>query len=62
MLSIFSCIPWPSVCLRPSANFFIGCLFLNIELHEFFVYIGDESLVSNLYRVHPIGDHHYKEQ
>ena len=62
MLSIFSYVSWPSVSLRPSANFLIGCLFLDSEWHEFFVYIGDESLSVPCTELHLVGNHHYKEQ
>ena len=62
MLSIFSCVSWPSVCLRLLANFLIGCLFLDSEFHEFFVYIGNESLSVPCTEVYLVGDHHCKEQ
>ena len=54
MLSIFSCVCRPFVCL-PWRNVYLGlplfsdwvaCFFFYIELHELFVYFGDESLVS----------------
>ena len=52
MLSSFSCASWPSVCLLwrnvylgLPAIFGLGCLFFNIELHELFIYFGDQSFV-----------------
>ena len=48
--------------LRLLANFLMDCLFLDSELHEFFVYIGDESLSVPCTEMHLVGDHHYKEQ
>ena len=59
MLSIFSYVSWTSVSLRLLANFLMDCLFLDSELHEFFVYIGDESLSLPCTEVHLIGNHHY---
>ena len=53
MLSIFSCVCWPSVyLLRRNVYvgllpiFWLGCLFFDIELHELFEYFGDWFLVS----------------
>ena len=55
MLSIFSCVFWPSVCplwrnvcLDLLPIFWLGCLFFDVELHELFVYFGSLSLVSHL--------------
>ena len=52
MLSIFSCVCWPSVCLLWRnvclgllPIFCLGCLFFDIELHEWLVYFGDYSFV-----------------
>ena len=46
MLSIFSCVCWPSVCLLwknvysgPLPIVQLGCFF-DVELHEFFLYFG----------------------
>ena len=55
MLSIFSCVFWPSVCLL-WGNIYLDLLsifdwivyFFDIELHEVFVCFGDESLVGHL--------------
>jgi len=59
---LFLCLLAICVLFRPLANFLIGCLFLDSELHEFFVYIGDESLSVPCTEMHLVGDHHYKEQ
>ena len=52
MLSIFSCVCWPSVCLLWRnvclgllPIFCLGCLVFDIELHERLVYFGDYSFV-----------------
>ena len=53
MLNIFSCAFWPSVCLpwrdvclsiHPFFDWIV-CSFFDIELHELFVYFGDQSFV-----------------
>ena len=63
-MSIFSCAFWPSVCLL-WRNVYLNLLpvlliglFLDIELHELFVYFGDESLAGCLlcrYFSHSLG-------
>ena len=53
MLSILSCVFWPSLCLLWRNAYLgllpicgLGCLFFDIELHKLFVYFGVESLAS----------------
>ena len=53
MLSIFSyvsgpsvCLPWRSVCSSPLPIFFYWVVFLfGVESYEFFIYFGDQTLV-----------------
>ena len=54
MLSIFSYVsgpsvcPWRSVCSGPLPIFLIGFCLPGVELCEFFIYFGDQTLVQGI--------------